>query len=289
MKIKHSKYKNTGLLFELLVRQITADTLNGGESPSLNILKKSFAKTELGKEYKLYETLFKIKNLTEGKAEVTLSTVLEATRKLNRSALKREKYNLIKEIQHHYSPNEFFKHQVPNYKGYAAFYKLIEIYNSDKLSETDEIINNKITILECLTENSVSEKKVKQDLIEEFSKYDKDLRVLTYKVMLERFNGKYSNLNKDQKEILAEFINSIDNTPRLKEIYNTKINELKKSLKFHTKKIKEGATQIKLVEVVKLLHEMDKNSKINNNDLINLLQYYELTEELSRINNGWNH
>jgi uncharacterized protein YdeI (YjbR/CyaY-like superfamily) len=286
MKIKHSKYKNTGLLFELLVRQITADTLNGGESPSLNILKKSFAKTELGKEYKLYETLFKIKNLTEGKAEVTLNTVLEATRKLNRSALKREKYNLIKEIQHHYSPNEFFKHQVPNYKGYAAFYKLIEIYNSDKLSETDEIINNKITILECLTENSVSEKKVKQDLIEEFSKYDKDLRVLTYKVMLERFNGKYSNLNKDQKEILAEFINSIDNTPRLKEIYNTKINELKKSLKFHTKKIKEGATQIKLVEVVKLLHEMDKDSKINNNDLINLLQYYELTEELSRINNG---
>ena len=53
MKIKHSKYKNTGLLFELLVRQITADTLNGGSSPSLNILKKSFANTELGKEYKL--------------------------------------------------------------------------------------------------------------------------------------------------------------------------------------------------------------------------------------------
>ena len=159
MKIKHSKYKNTGLLFELLVRQITADTLSGGESPSLNILKKSFAKTELGKEYKLYETLFKTKNLTEGKAEVTLNTVLEATRKLNRSALRREKYNLINEIRKHYNINEFFRHQVPNYKGYAAFYKLIEIYNSDKLSETEEIIDNKVTVLECLSERPISQKK----------------------------------------------------------------------------------------------------------------------------------
>ena len=283
MKIKHSKYKNTGLLFELLVRQITADTLSGGESPSLNILKKSFAKTELGKEYKLYETLFKTKNLTEGKAEVTLNTVLEATRKLNRSALRREKYNLINEIRKHYNINEFFRHQVPNYKGYAAFYKLIEIYNSDKLSETEEIISNKVTILECLSERPISEKKVKQDLVEEFAKYDKDLRVLTYKVMLEKFNGKYANLNSGQKEVLKEFMNSIDNTPRLKEIYNTKINEIKKVLKLQARKVKDDATKIKLLEVVKLLKEIDKGSRISNDDLINLLQYYQLTEELALV------
>ena len=283
MKIKHSKYKNTGLLFELLVRQITADTLNGGSSPSLNILKKSFANTELGKEYKLYESLFKTKNLSESKAEITLNTILEATRKLNRSALRREKYNLINEIRKHYNINEFFRHQVPNYKGYAAFYKLIEIYNSDKLSETEAIIDNKITILECLTERPVSQKKVKQDLVEEFAKYDKDLRVLTYKVMLEKFNGKYANLNKGQKEVLKEFMNSIDNTPRLKEIYNNKINEVKKILKLQANKVKDGATKIKLLEVVKLLKEIDKGSRINNDDLINLLQYYELTEELTKV------
>ncbi len=283
MKIKHSKYKNTGLLFELLVRQITADTLNGGSSPSLNILKKSFANTELGKEYKLYESLFKSKNISEGKAEITLNTILEATRKLNRSALRREKYNLINEIRKHYNINEFFRHQVPNYKGYAAFYKLIEIYNSDKLSETEAIIDNKITILECLTKRPISQKKVKQDLIEEFAKYDKDLRVLTYKVMLEKFNGKYANLNTGQKEVLKEFMNSIDNTPRLKEIYNNKINEVKKILKFQAKKVKDDATKIKLLEVVKLLKEIDKGSRINNDDLINLLQYYQLTEELALV------
>ena len=283
MKIKHSKYKNTGLLFELLVRQITADTLSGNESPSLNILKKAFTKTELGKEYKLYESLFKNKHLTEQKADVTLNTILEATCKLNRSLLKREKYNLINEIKHHYNLDEFFKHQVIGYKAYASFYKLTEIYNSDKLSETEEIINNKVTILEYLTHSPIDQKKVKQDLVEEFSRYDKDLRVLTYKVMLEKFNGKYSNLNTGQKGILKEFINSIDNTPRLKEIYNTKINELKISLKSYTKSIKDRATKIKLVEVIKLLKEIDKASKINNDDLINLLQYYELTEELSKV------
>ena len=283
MKIKHSKYKNTGLLFELLVRQITADTLSGTNSPALNILKKSFTKTELGKEYKLYEALFKNKNLSKSKADITLNTILEATRKLNRSALRREKYNLINEIKNHYKLNEFFRHQVVGYKAYASFYKLTEIYNSDKLSETEQIINNKVSILEYLTHSPVNEKKVKQNLIEEFSKYDKDLRVLTYKVMLERFNGKYANLNKGQKEVLKEFMNSIDNTPRLKEIYNFKINELKVSLKNYSENINDKVTKIKLEEVVRLLKEIDKNSKINNDDLINLLQYYELTEELSKV------
>jgi len=289
MRIKHSKYKNTGLLFELLVRQITADTLSEGESLSLKILKKAFANTELVKEYKLYESLFKTKNLSEGRADITLNTILEATRKLNRSALRREKYNLIKEISNTYSLEEFFQHQVPNYKGYAAFYKLIEIYNSDKLSETEEIITNKVTILEYLTETPISPKKVKENLIEEFGKYDKDLRILTYKVMLEKFNGKYSNLNANQKEILREFINSIDNTPRLKEIYNTRITEVKTILGLQIKEIKDKATQIKLLEVTKLLTELDKNSKINNSDLVNLLQYYQLTEEISKVNNGWNY
>ena len=102
--------------------------------------------------------------------------------------------------------------------------------------------------------------------------------------MLEKFNGKYANLNKGQKEVLKEFMNSIDNTPRLKEIYNTKINEVKKILKLQIKEVKDDATKIKLSEVVNLLKEIDKGSRISNDDLINLLQYYELTEELTKVN-----
>ena len=283
MGIKHSKIKNTGLLFELLIRQITADTLSGKSSPSIEILKKTFAKTELGKEYKLYETLFKQKSITETKANIVINTVLEASKKLNRSKLRREKYNLIKEIKNYYDLEEFFNHKVSNYKEYAAFYTLLEIYNSDKISETNQIIDNKLTILESLTQTPVNKAKVKEDLLEEFRKYDKDLRILTYKVMLEKFNGKYANLNDSQKDILKEFINSIDNTPKLREFYNQKINEVKTSLKNSLPKITNPTVKIKLNEILSLIHEVDKTVRVKNDDLVNLLQYYELTEELKRI------
>ena len=91
MLIKHSKFKNTGILFELLVRQITTDTLSNKNSEALGILKKYFSKTELGREYKLYESLIKRTNLTEGKANLVIDTVLESAKQLNRSALKRQK------------------------------------------------------------------------------------------------------------------------------------------------------------------------------------------------------
>ena len=132
MYIKHSKFKNTGILFELLVRKITADTLAGIESPSVNILKKYFVNTELGKEYKLYETIFKPKNITEGKANAILGTILEASKKLNRKSLKREKYNIVKELREHYNVEDLFKTNISHYKSLAALYTLFEIYNSLK-------------------------------------------------------------------------------------------------------------------------------------------------------------
>ena len=170
MNIKHSKYKNTGILFELLVRQITADTLSGKDSKATNILKKYFVKTELGREYKLYETLAKHNNLTEGKAEVVINSVIESSKNLNRGALKRQKYNLIQEIQKYYNLEEFFKTKLPNYKPYAALYTLLEIYNSENLSNPEQIINNKIVILENLTIKPIDKQKVEDDLMVEFQK-----------------------------------------------------------------------------------------------------------------------
>ena len=173
MKIKHSKYKNTGLLFELLVRQITADTLNGGSSPSLNILKKSFANTELGKEYKLYETLFKQKNLTEGKAETVLTTVLEASKKLNRSALRREKYNLIKSIKENYNVTDFFNGRIPNYRILASIYNVFQSETTNEKFKADHIVNSRFTVLEHVTNKKIDEKQIKQKVLKEYTKEDK--------------------------------------------------------------------------------------------------------------------
>jgi hypothetical protein len=282
MTIKHSKYKNTGILFELLVRQITSDTLSGKDSKATDVLKKYFVKTELGREYKLYETLTKHKNLTEGKAELVITSVIESSKNLNRSTLKRQKYNLINEISKYYDLEEFFSTKLPNYKSHAALYTLVEIYNSENLSNPDQIISNKIALLETLTTKQFNKQKVEDDLIEEFQSYDKDLRILTYKVMLEKFNGKYATLNDNQKEVLKEFINSVDSTPKLKEFYNTKVSEIKTQITIISENVSDKAVQIKLKEVNNLLTPLGKLSKVGNDDLVNLLQYYELLEELKK-------
>ena len=279
MSIKHSKYKNSGILFELLVRQITADTLDGKNSPARKILKEYFVKTELGREYKLYDTLSKKTNLTEAKANIILNSLLEISKTLNRGALKRQKYNLIKELKKHYDVNKFFKHKLPHYKIQAAFYTLVELKSQDSFTNPDLEIHNKITILEHLSLKDEN-KLIKNNVIEEYKKYDTDLRVLTYKVILEKFNGKYDNLNSGQKEVLKELITSIDNTPRLKEFYNGKVSEIKTILTELNTKVKDKATNIKINEVVKILPTIDKTSKVKDDDLINLLQYYDLIEEL---------
>ena len=283
MSIKHSKYRNSGILFELLVRQITSDTLDGSNSPARKILKEYFVKTELGKEYKLYEQLSKNSNLTEAKANLILTSLLENAKHLNRSILKRQKYNLISEIKKHYDLNKFFKHKLPHYKIQAAFYTLTEIQFQDKFSNPELEINNKITILEHLSAKNIV-KESKETVIDEFKTYDKDLRTLTYRVLLNKFNDKYDNLLEGQKGILKELITSIDNTPRLKEFYNTKVEEIKTSLTNLNEGVKDKTTQIKIEEVVKILPIIGKTSKVKDDDLINLLQYYDLIEELKTTN-----
>lgn len=280
MYIKHSKFKNTGILFELLVRKITADTLAGIESPSINILKKYFVNTELGREYKLYEAIFKPKNITEGKANIILTTILESSKKLNRKTLKREKYNIVRELREHYDVEDLFKTGISNYKSLAALYTLFEIYNSQEITDPNQIVDNKFVLLEQLTSTEIDKDGVKNDIIEEFKSQDKDIRLLTYRVLLENFNNKYSHLSDIQKSILKEFINNVDSTNKLKEFYNLKVHEIKKSLLKEIKSVKDKATKIKLTEINKFIVEIDKKKKINSENLVDLLQYCSLLEEL---------
>lgn len=277
MQIKHSKFKNTGLLFELLVRQITSDTLEGKNSVAINILKKYFVNTELGKEYKLYEQLTSFKNLSESKAEMVVNTLVETSTKLKRSEIRKQKYNLVKEIRDNYNVEKFFKVKVNNYKIFAALNNLIENQSSEKVAP-QIVINNKFTLLEHLTKAPAT---VPTDtLLEEYKGYSKDLRVLTYKLLLEKFNEKYDHLNTQQKDILREVITSVDNTDKLKEYYNTKIVEVRDLLKQKIKTNTDKVMQIKLVEVLKYIKPVTKTEKVTNDSIIDLLQYYELVNQL---------
>ena len=280
MNIKHSKYKNTGILFELLVRQITSDTLSGAESKASDILKKYFTKTELGREYKLYESFFKNVNVSEAKADMVINTIVESAKHLNRSALRRQKYNLVNEIKKHYNIEDFFKTKLPNYKAQASLYSLIEIYSGEDKLNPNQIIENKTVLLEFLTKSTINKQEVKNNILEEFKHQDKDIQVLAYKVLLEKFNDKYSGLNHNQKLVLKEFINSVDSTPKLKEFYNTKVNEIKTHLTKLNKSVTDKAIQIKINEVINILPSLNKIDKASDDNLVNLLQYYQLVEEL---------
>ena len=284
MQVKHSKYKNTGILFELLIRQITTDTLDGKDSPATDILKKYFVKSELGREYKLYETLLKKISLTEAKANIVIGTLTDSSKALNRGVIKRQKYNLISEIQKHYDLNEFFGHKLPNYKVHAAFYTLLEIVNSPQTVDHEQTIDNKVTILEHLTAAQIKPSVVKDNVMDEFNKSDKDVRFLAYKMVLENFNVKYDVLHQNQKLILKEYITSVDNTSRLKEFYTNKINEIKEELLTLNNKTKNQVTKIKINEIISIITPPAKNAKITDNDLVDLLQYYDLINELETVN-----
>jgi len=280
MKLKHSKYRNTGILFELLVRQITADTLKGGESPALPLLKKYFTQSQLGREYKLYETLMKSEVVSEGKANVLISTVLESSSKINRKQLKREKYNLIKDINECYDASTFFSAKLPTYKRLASVYTLIEAYNTKDQVDTDQLVDNKVTLLEYLTKEEVKAKEVENDILKEFKRQSPEMRSLAYKILLEKFNEKYSELSSDQKRVLKEFIESENSGVKLREFYNSKINELKNTLTEEIKNIDSDVIKIKLEEVQKYLVELKKTEKVSNDNIVDLLEYFELVKEI---------
>jgi len=283
MKIKHSKFKNTGILFELLVRQIASDTVSNKDSAAIELVKKYFSKSELAKEYKVYQALITPKNLSEAKAETFVNSTLEASLRLNKTALRKEKYNLIKEICKSYDLEEFFKAKISNYKQYAAAFNLIEAHNSLEFTEPQQIIDNKITLLEHITRKEVNKESVKDRVMEEYGNMDKGTRILAYRMLLEKFNSKYATLSDKQKGVLKEFINNISNTTKLREFVNSNFKTITEEITALIPTITDKTTQIKLAEVITLLHPLDKSQSVKDENIISLLQYHQLIDEIKSV------
>lgn len=283
MKIKHSKFRNTGLIYELLMKQIAADTLENRPSPAIKILKKFYSgKSFLAKENKLYEYISRNKGTSRDKAETVLSTITEISRKLDQASLKNQKYALIAEIKKSYNINHFFSAKVRDYKPFAALYCLLEAQNNSNLVDPQIFIDNKTTILEHLTDEEQDKSKVRQSLIEEYSTYEKDLKLLTYKILLEKFNSKYTNLLPEQKNILKEFITSVDSTSKLREFVNQELKKVSFKLNELVSTISDDIVKIKLEEVVNNITPLSNKKKVNDNTLALLMQYYELIKEIKQ-------
>lgn len=281
MQIKHSKLKNTGIIFELLVRQVTNDVLTKGDSPAVKILKKHFTNSELSKEQRLYNLVNNNSKMSNSEAEAVLQTLSESASKINIKKLNEEKYNLIKDIKKHYDLGSFFKNKIGNYKTSAAVYTLLEHYRSKTYTDPKQVLNNKITLLEALTQKEIINEE--NENIKLFLNESADIRILTYKLLIEKFNERYNNFSSQQKVILKEYINNINDSVKLKEIINNHFNYLKLTLNSFNDKITDPTTQIKINESIKLIKPVLKNENPKEEHLISLLQYYELLNEVKKI------
>lgn len=278
-KMKHSKYKNTGILFELLVRQIATDTLNNRDSKATRIIREHFGKnTELAKELRLYQSSIKESFSTEYKASEFLNIILKERSKLSETTLNKQKYNLIKDIKKNFVLEDFFKYRVSNYKENASIYKLFEYQNAES---PKEYVECKSTLLEHLTGKSQNTDKITTTINEEYSKQPKEVRLLAWKMLVENFNNKYTNLTAKQRNILKEYINSIDNSEKLKTFVIRECNLLSKNIK--TINITDTVTKIKIAEVVKLISKVKSSKTITESQILSLLRYNELYDELKKV------
>ena len=284
-KFKHIKVRNTGLLFECLLRQVTSDVLRKDEdSNAVRILKQKFNEnTELGKELALYNILVNKKFKDDKKAEYFISEVIDSRYKLNNSALKREKYNLIKEIQNSYDIKKFLSSKISNYKIYASTYKLFEYSKTLSPEEKTESFFN---LLEYFTTNSADLKL--SNTISEKLPDDEDLRILTYKTLLEKFNSKYKKLNLSQKSLLRAYINNVSGTNSLKEFIEKVIPAIKKDLKKYSTNLKDKVVKIKMNEAIKSIDKfcaVGKTNTIKDSVVVQTMRYLELLKELKKSGN----
>ena len=283
-RVKHSKIKNTGILFELLSRQITVDVMNGNDkSKSVEMLKKFFnEKAELGKENQLYQVLLKENYNSTRKAEKLVDAVLRAREKLQNKKLRNEKYNLIKEIKRNYVVEDFFRARIPNYKVYASIYKTFLAETTPVFNPVDEVDSN-FSIIEHITRNKIKPRDTDSQVISEFKKEDKDLRLLSYQLMVDNFNGKYKSLNSMQRNLLKEYVNNISNTNKLREFINSEVVKIKQILNKILPRVSDDITKIKLTEAIKQTDTLSKGKIVKDKQVVSLMRYYELIKELHNV------
>ena len=280
-QVKHPKIKNTGILFELLTRQITADILNSGKSAAIKIIKTYFKEnTELGKEIQLYNILVNKNFKSETRASYLVDAVVKSRKKINFSQLRREKYNLIKEIKENYNLTDFFNSRISNYRVFASIYKL---FSTENISLSPDVeTDSRYTVIEHITQRKITSKE-KVVFSEEFKGQDDDLRLLSYQILVDKFNQKYSSLNSAQRKLLKEYINNVSNTNSLREYVDSEVSKVTKVLKTYLPRIEDKVTKIKLTEAINQIKKLKVGKIVKDKQIVGLMRYYELVKELKNV------
>jgi len=288
-KLKHSKYKNAGILFELLVRQVTADILNGQEDSKANgILRKYFSEsTELGKENRLYRIILEEKAKDTSSADRLLETILRTRKKLDEKTLNVQKYNLVKEISENYPIEDFLKGSINNYKLLASIYKVFDETVNEVVCDPREIFQARSCIVESIISNKTPTRLVsedeKKDLIKVYQQQNEDVRLLAYKLLVDSFNEKYKGLDEKQKVLIREYINNVSNTNSLREYINAEVPFVRAQIMELKSKVDNDVIKIKLDETLNQLDKITKGTLVKENQIMAMLLSYELIKELKNL------
>ena len=289
LNVKHNKIKNTAILYELLSRQITADVINDSSKPkSVKIFKEFFNKnTELGKEYALYQVLLEKKYKNDSHAATLVEAVIKSRRKLSNRRLNNEKYNLIKTIKENYDIKEFFNTRIPNFKIMASIYKVFGTETGKEDFGPVQKTNSVITITEHVISNN---KKIHKSnkVTETYKEQDKDLRLLSYQLLVDKFNSKYKSLNENQRNLLKEYINNVSNTNSLKEFIDNEVVKIKRALKALLPRVNDKITKIKLSEAIDYTDSATKGKVVKDKHVVALMRYYELIKEIKNVQSRQN-
>ena len=288
-KLKHSKYKNAGILFELLVRQVTADILNGQEDSKANaILRDYFSEsTELGRENRLYRIIMEDKTKDQTSADRLLEQIIRTRTKLDERALNLQKYNLIKEIRENYPLDDFLKGSISNYKLLASIYKVFEESVNSVDCDPREIFKARTCIVESIavpkTPTRLVSEDEKKDLVKVYQQQNEDVRLLAYKLLVDSFNEKYKGLDEKQKILIREYINNISNTNSLRQYINNEVPIVRKEINELKSYVSNDVVRIKLDETLNQLEKISKGTLVKENQIMALMLSYELIKELKNL------
>jgi hypothetical protein len=287
-QVKHTKFKNASILFELLTRQVTADILaNIEESKALKLIKKYFnTKTELGKENQLYQALINQKFVNENKANHFIDAVVSSHQKLNKSELRNMKYNLIKEIRESYSGDNFFKANINDYKLLASIFKLFRFSSLNEDVSPIEVVEARYVVLENILNKTVVNKANDTEfdsLMENYKNQDKDVRILAYQMLVKKFNEKYKTLlDENQTKLIKLYFNDKCQDVTLSDFIKTEINRLSPIFKKKINSVGNDIIKIKLTEAYNQLQTLQTIKFIKEAHVASLLKFYELMKELNK-------
>lgn len=279
--LKHSKYKNTAILFEMLVRKLTSETLTSDKTVTVEIIKKYFGKnTVLSKELQLYNSLIKESFKSEAQTLEFIRSCKSAHDKLNKSSLRRQRYNLVKEISENFDFQKVSKIRINNYKELASIYKIFEYNEFDNPKQILECKN--VIVDHIVTDTNISSKK--DIVLEKYKSHDKDVRLLAYKLLVDKFNKKYSSLDENQKQILNKYIVHVNDSESLKIYLESILPNIKKQLKEQVLKINDPVTKIKVDKLSEMLCNVKTIKIVNESHILSILRYFDLIKELKQVN-----